>query len=144
MNWGKGIALVLILFILGLAFLVYKTTEVTSEMVTDNYYEKELAYEEVIEGKRNLQKLSEEIQVKIDAEKVSIQFPKELIQENIKGNILFYRPSDPKKDRTTAIALKDYVQNIDIQNFITGNYQVQITFEVDGNKYYFEKNIYIP
>lgn len=144
MNWGKGIALVLIIFVLGLAFLVYKTTEVTSEMVTENYYEKELSYQEIIEGKKNIQQLSEKIEINIKDGKLVVSFPKELTQEDIKGSILFYRPSDPKKDRTTDIQLKNHTQEIDLQNFVTGNYQAQITFSVNDKKYYFEKDIYVP
>lgn len=144
MNWGKGIALVLVIFIFGMAFLVYKTTEVSSTMVADNYYEKELLFDEVMEGKKNIQQLKEKIEVIVTTEKITILFPKELNKEDIVGSILFYRPNDPKKDRIIPIALDNYVQNIDIKKFITGNYQVQITFTVKYKKYYFEKNIFIP
>jgi hypothetical protein len=144
MNWGKGIALVLIIFVLGLAFLVYKTTEVESEMVTENYYEKELSYEKIIEGKRNINLLKEDVKIEVQTNEIAIIFPKELEASKIVGNILFYRPSDTKKDRTVPIQLANNVQLVDIKNFTTGNYQVQITFSEGEKEYYFEKNIFVP
>ena len=48
MNWGKGITLVIILFIITMLGMVYVASKQTNEMVEANYYDKELKYQNLI------------------------------------------------------------------------------------------------
>jgi hypothetical protein len=52
MSWGKGIILVFVVFVLGIGVLVYRSMTKNIDLVTTNYYEKELKYQEQID-KRN-------------------------------------------------------------------------------------------
>lgn len=144
MNWGKGIALTIFVFILGMAFLVYKTTEVESEMVTDNYYEKELHHEEVIQAKKNMLLLSRKPEISIQDGTLQVIFPKEFDVTTAIGEIVLYRPSDPKKDKKYTIAIdENNVQKIPTNELSVGIYQVQLSWQQNQIDYYFEKDIYI-
>lgn len=143
MSWGKGIALVIVAFILWISFLVYKTTLVTSEMVTDNYYEKELKYEEVIQAKRNLQKLNEELVIQQRNDSVLITFPKEF-DATSRGEIYFYRPSNPKQDKTFPIDLTHTSTQVITKNNLTrGVYQIQVSWNQNSTPYFFEQTLFI-
>jgi len=143
MNWGKGITIVIILFIGWIAFLIYKTGEVTSEMVTDNYYEKELVYEKVIQAKRNVQQLSALPTISQQQNNVLITFPKE-VTTAATGNIIFYRPNNPQQDKKYTITINDNnAQNIATTDLTKGVYQIQLTWQQNNTPYYYEQNIFI-
>jgi hypothetical protein len=143
MNWGKGITIVIILFIGWIAFLIYKTGEVTSEMVTDNYYEKELVYEKVIQAKRNVQQLSALPTISQQQNNVLITFPEE-VTTAATGNIVFYRPNNPQQDKKYTITINNNnAQNIATSDLTKGVYQIQLTWQQNNIPYYYEKNIFI-
>ncbi len=53
-SWGHGVVIALaafIIFILSMLFL-FPNGQKNSEMVTDNYYEEELQYQDVIDAKK--------------------------------------------------------------------------------------------
>ncbi len=55
MNWGVGIAIVYILFVLGMLTLVFKSRSQKIDLVTENYYQQELAYQEEIDAKQRVE-----------------------------------------------------------------------------------------
>ena len=57
-NWGTGIAITLVLFIGLMSFMVFKSTQQRFDLVSENYYEEELNYQEVIDQKRNSSNVS--------------------------------------------------------------------------------------
>jgi hypothetical protein len=52
MNWGHKIAIVIAAFVIGMLSMVYFASQQTNEMIDDNYYQKELAYQDIINAKR--------------------------------------------------------------------------------------------
>jgi hypothetical protein len=61
MSWGYKILIVYILFIGMILGMVYVASRQTNEMQDDNYYAKELVYQSVIDGKNNLNALTEKL-----------------------------------------------------------------------------------
>ena len=45
MNWGYKIILVYVLFVAGIVFLVVRSSMENTDLVTSDYYEKELKYQ---------------------------------------------------------------------------------------------------
>ena len=54
MNWGHKITLVFIVFAIAILGMVYVASQQTNELQDENYYEKELVYQTVIDGRNNL------------------------------------------------------------------------------------------
>ena len=50
MNWGYKILLVFAVFVAGILFLVYKSSNQKMDLVTTDYYEKELKYQQKIDA----------------------------------------------------------------------------------------------
>ena len=67
MNWGYKILLVYLIFILGILFMVFKSSTQKTDLVTTDYYAKELKYQEKIDEMKQVvaQLLDEEDSVKI-------------------------------------------------------------------------------
>ena len=54
MNWGYKILLTVIIFILVMVFFVYVSMQQKNELIENNYYEKELAYQSKIDASARL------------------------------------------------------------------------------------------
>ncbi len=142
-NWGKKLIIVYSVFVLGMGFMVYQCTRQKTDMVTSNYYEKELKYQEVIDGLQNANSLSTAISIEQDDQaSITLTMPPESIQA--KGSVEFYRPSDASKDFSAALLMDDNgKQFFDRGKFIDGLYKVKVNWEKDGRQFYAEQSIFI-
>jgi hypothetical protein len=139
-NWGTGIFIVIVLIFGGvIAFFIYSTS-LDINLVENNYYEKELVYEERIQKIRNADNLAEKIRIESIDGYIVLHFPDTLKNAAIKGSILFYRPSDEGKDFTLPISLDDSLrQFISKENIFSGKYLIKMEWEMDGIHYYQEE-----
>lgn len=145
MDWGKGIALSFVIFAILLAFLVYKTGEVTSEMVTDNYYEKELEYNAQYDARKNVLGLSEKPVIELTSTELVITYPAEAISENTRGEVYFYSINNVSKDKLYTIKTDTLNRQTFGKEILTsGNYNIQLKWATDSVEYLFDKNIFIP
>lgn len=143
-NWGTGIFIVITLFILTvIAFFIYMSS-LDINLVEDNYYEKELVYQEKIDKIANSRTLSEQIKITADKERIQIRFPSVTTGKSPEGTILFFRPSDPGLDYSIPIALNDSsMQFIDAGRMGPGRYIVKIDWSLDDQLYYHEEGLMI-
>lgn len=142
-NWGTGILLTIILFILAVVGFYIYSSNLDINLVEENYYEKELAYQQKIDRIKNTGQLPEPVIVKLEKKQLILDFPQIFNGKEIDGNILFYRPSDPNKDFTVALQLNDSVsQAIDASRLDPGRYVIKIDWIVDGKAYYYEEEIF--
>ncbi|MCK5776801.1 MAG: FixH family protein [Bacteroidales bacterium] len=140
-NWGTGIFLTLVGIILFLAFLVSKTFEYKINKVSDDYYDKGLNHSEHMNRVENSILYNDEFQV-IHTDVCTVKFPTFFIGKEIKGNILFFRPSDYERDRVFEIKLdKKGSQTIELTEFLKGRYIVRSTFTCDHIDYFLEEEI---
>ena len=61
MNWGYKILLVYVVFVAGIMFLVFKSSSQKMDLVTTDYYAKELKYQQKIDAMNKVQKLSDTV-----------------------------------------------------------------------------------
>jgi hypothetical protein len=145
MNWGTGIAITLALFIGAMVYTMYLVTQQRFDLVTTNYYEAELAYQETIDRKENALTLSDESHLRIVDGKIELQFPTQLKGQTANAQILLYCQTDARKDFT--LTQKDWtVANVPLsaQKMTTGKWIAKVTLDTPGAKYYFEPSIVIP
>jgi len=143
-NWGTGIFIVIVLFILAVvAFLIY-VSNLDIKMVEDNYYDKELAYQDRIDKLNNTDSLPWKIYFKQEPGIIIIQFPQLDTVLTPAGTILFYRPSDPEKDFSFPLQLNDSsLQVIDITGINKGKWVIKLDWEMGGKEYYYEEEVFI-
>ncbi|HRN47850.1 MAG TPA: FixH family protein, partial [Niabella sp.] len=75
MSWKYIVILILAFFLVGILSMVYVAHRQTNEMIDDNYYDKELAYQGVIDAKRNMQGLNDSVLVTESDSEVKVQIP---------------------------------------------------------------------
>ncbi len=76
-----------------------------SEMITENYYEEELAYQKVIDAKNNADLLPEKPKYNQDQSGIKVIFPEDINNENSKFTIDLHRADDQKLDVKREIKL---------------------------------------
>ena len=98
MNWGYKILLVYAVFVSGIMFLVFKSSSQKVDLVTTDYYAKELKYQQKINAMNRVQDLSDTVKYEMDKGKLIIEFPKDFSGTKVTGNVVLYCPSDENKD----------------------------------------------
>ncbi|WP_121666922.1 FixH family protein [Mesonia aquimarina] len=144
LNWGYSIVIAIVCFISFIMFFVIKMStdkKYEHDLVTEEYYKQELAYQSEIDARQNSAELIENIQVKNTAEGITILFPNK--KKNISGTILLYRPSNKKLDLEFPIDSAQKEMLIPTEKLVEGKYELSIHWDSDGTSYLFKKNLKI-
>lgn len=110
MSWGYRITILTLGFVCFMTFLVISAFRQDFDLVTEDYYAKELQFQNQIEKQSNQMQLKDSLSCIVSDNNVIIKFPDELIQNNITGEVLFFRPSDADKDVKRLINSKNGVE----------------------------------
>jgi len=145
MGWGKKIAVLYIGFVvLTLAFVVFAMNQ-RVDLVIDNYYEKELKYQEQIDKSKRTKELKEKTEIQLLEKTVKIKFPSRPDKNIQKDFILFYRPSDPSKDVKIQVSADSLgFQFIPMEKFAKGFWKIKLNWTSAGSEFYDEGMLNIP
>jgi hypothetical protein len=144
MNWGNRILLLYLAFVALIITLVVFSFSQKVDLVSPDYYARELNFESEIIKMKNEAALVEKPKVILSNEQLQISFPTAFKDKKITGTVLVYKPSDANADYTQAIdAIKEEVK-ISTHNFSAGMRKVKITWKVDSLYYLTESVIVIP
>lgn len=137
MHWGKGILIAICIFVGGIITMVVVSFKYTNELMEDNYYEKELLYQNIIDGENNLLRLGEGVEFNNGAETFTIKLPLGAIGNISGGNIEFLRPSGKQFDRTVKLAVDaEGTQVFNKSDFEPGYYKARISWKNEETPYY--------
>ena len=144
MNWGKGIAIAFILFAAYIGFLVVITLREDFYLVSEDYYKKEIEYQQQINREVNHSKLQEKPTIVFVAQKneLVISFPAS-IKPSENGIIHLFRPSNAEIDKKFSLILNDGIQRIPLNNMAKGLWKVKFNWNWKGEEYYQEQTIVI-
>jgi len=143
-NWGTGIIIAFICFI---AFILYFVIAMNTnkkynhDLVTEDYYNEELQYQNDIDKQNNAKSLNKNITYHKTNEGIIIQFPKELEIEKITGKVFLYRPSNKQLDFEIPISLSNTHLLIPDKSLVDGRWNIKIDWQYNGNSYLFKETI---
>ena len=142
MNWGNKLLVAFIAFAGMMSVLVYKALHTNFELVEKEYYKSELKYQEVIDGTKRANSLSNSVQFAQNGKAVTIQMPDEMRNAATKGKVWFYCAYNAAQDKQFDLqpdptGLQAFPDNT-IQ---PGNYLVKVSWEKDGLNYYSERQL---
>ena len=106
-SWGHGVALALASFIIFILYMVlyFGHGMKTAEMVSDDYYNEELNYQDVIDAKNNADSLKvKPVYLQKDTG-ITLTFPAEISPESKKASVILYRIEDANLDVTKEVVL---------------------------------------
>jgi len=140
-NWGTGILIFIVLFLIAIvSFVIFATTQKVN-LVEEDYYPKELNFDSQMEKNANTEALSEKVIFgQIEDSLIFIHFPKFFIPEQVEGSIHIYRPSDDKEDLLYRIKLdSNAYQLLPADNLLPGKYIIKLDWTFEGVEYYQEQ-----
>jgi hypothetical protein len=144
MNWGHKITIVIILFILLMLGMVFVAFNQTNEMVDENYYDKEIKYQTLIDAAENLNKVSSLKLIDQNKNEITLKLPISLIHEFKNGKLEFLKNDREKDDRSfNFIPDSEGIFKINAQKIPSGSYKVRISWMSQGKNYYREQNLYV-
>ena len=142
LSWGYLITFGYLAFVGGMCFLVYKATSQKFDLVTNDYYDQELKYQQVIDQSANTAKLSAPLTISKTATELKIEFPAEMKDKKKEVDFYLYYPADAKRDfrKSMSISENEIIQALSAA--MKGLYQLKLSWQVDSVKYYFEKKLF--
>lgn len=140
-SWGFGIALLYTVFAVSILGLVWQSFGQKIELVTDNYYEKELEFDAQIAKSNRAKALPEPLMWSISNDSLRLRFPGLATG----GKLTFLRPSDAAAD--TVIAVSQNVGSeiaVALSAFRKGAYRLKADWTMADGGYYSEHIVVIP
>lgn len=135
-NWGTGIFIFIALFLLACGFVIFKSFQQRNDLVSEEYYPQGLEYQKQIDRFAKANALSGQISISEDPQALIITYPNELKGKDVKGEVVFFRPSDENADFKDSIRFDSaMVQQIPLQKFINGKYVAKFLWTMDGKEY---------
>ena len=143
-HWGWGILLVYLTFMSVFLFFFYKSFDElkTNELVTEDYYEKELVYGDVLEKKQNADTMRVQVQINPVDEGLLVIFPEYISKEKFQGKLTLYKPDNKALDREIKLVL-DSINRFLVkeEEFIPGRWNIILEWELDKIPYFKEQKI---
>jgi len=143
-NWGTGIVIAFIGFI---AFIMYFVVSMNindkydHDLVTEEYYKEELAYQNEIDKLNNAKTLETDITYNKTNEGLVIQFPNNLDAKKITGKMFLYRPSNKQLDFENSISLSNTHLLIPDKRLVDGRWNIKIDWQYNGKSYLYKASI---
>ena len=144
MNWGNRVIIILVIFVAGILSMVYISMRQTNEVVDANYYEQEMMYQQVIDGKKNLGSLDDSVTIKSDGAVIKIAFPASTVAQLDSGSIQFMKLSNAKDDKFIPMSgSRTDLYQVPLSYIAKGFYKVRIRWSNEGKPYYHEQHFNI-
>lgn len=140
LSWGYKIAIAYLLFVAGILYLVFRANNEHFDLVTENYYEQELKYQDIIDQKKRVAHLSAAPVIAYKNNQLSIQFPAECAGSAVKGEVYLYRASDASQDIRQSFETNSSAYNKQFNLSLAGLYTVKLSWEWKGEQYFQEQN----
>ncbi|MFS4466781.1 FixH family protein [Maribacter sp. 2210JD10-5] len=144
LHWGTGIVLAFIGFIGFILFFVVRMsieTHSNHELVTADYYKKELEYQTEINAQNNASEKNAELWVTKVTDGLKIVFPKDMNPENIQGTVSFYRPSNKHLDFDLPVSLSNSYLLIPDKRLLDGRWDIAVAWEYNEEQYLHKEKI---
>ncbi len=143
-NWGKGIIVGMLAFISFIMYFVITMSideKYSHDLVTEEYYAKEMMYQTEIDAETNTYALKERIMGKRTNEGWLLVFPKELEPSKIKGKVFLYRPSNEKLDFDLPLNPTSSNLLIPDNKMLDGRWNITMEWVYEGTSYLYKKQI---
>ncbi len=143
-NWGTGLAIGLTLFIGFILFFVIKIStdkKYDYDLVTEEYYKKEMVYQKEIDDEENSNTLSGSISGEKTEAGWVLTFPENLDYSKITGTVILYRPSNKNLDFEMPLRLSDQNLLIPDEQLVTGRWNTIVQWSYNGKDYLYKNEI---
>ena len=144
--WPLGIVLTLVVFVLGTVSLIVMACSQGTDLVSPDYYEKELRFQGQIDRVERTRNAASQASVAYDAagKCITVSLPTDQLRRGVTGHIELYRPSTAGMDR--AIDLQpdpNGVQRLDAADLAPGLWKVRVSWTTGGQEYFLDQKVVV-
>lgn len=139
MSWGWKIALFYGSFVAFMLFMVFMAVRQDFDLVSEDYYEQEIAYQDRIDQMNNAAADGQEVTITKSDAGYELAFTGKA--ENVK--VQFFRPSDESKDVVLEEASVEEPFVVAADRFSMGKYLVKVEWRSNGKTYFQEQNLFV-
>ena len=141
-NWGYKITIVYLVFAVGMMAMVYLATMQNRDLVAEDYYEQELAYQKVIDQSAQTAALSSAVSISRKGDELNIELPAEFKGSLSEGNWNLYYAADKQRDLHGDFHTANGIGHLKIDDNTKGQYLLKLQWQNNGIVYYYEENIF--
>ncbi|MFD2100723.1 FixH family protein [Flagellimonas iocasae] len=145
-NWGTGIVLAFIGFITFILYFVFRMStddRANHDLVTEEYYKKELTYQQDIDASKTADEFNANLNVEKSEEGLTIVFPERFDPAKITGIVSLYRPSNKHLDTDFPISLSKTHLLIPDNRLVGGRWDITVKWQYEGKTFlHKEKLVY--
>ena len=145
-SWGIKIIITFAVFAAGIFTMVAVSMMNDTDLVSENYYEQEIKYQDQIDLLNKSAHLNESVILTQEGNELILNVS-ELKKEGdnpYEGKILFYRGSDAKKDFDIPFDPDaNGIQKINSEKLAKGYWKVSLKLNKNGDEYFVEKKIFV-
>ena len=142
-NWGTGILIFLILFVLGAVGFVIFTLQFDANLVHKDYYEKGVDYSEQMKVNQRSVQFKNAFQIQLQENYLIVEIDESLSSKIDSGSVLLFRPSDRNRDIQLQVESKASRVSFPKQDLIHGRYILKFYWYSEGLKYEVDRPINI-
>ena len=141
-NWGHGLLLFILLFLATMCMMVYVAMQQRNDMVDEHYYQKEMAYQGLLDAKENLQTITTQSIFVQYENTLRIEFPIGTYDPVSEGKIELIRTDNSDLDlEFSLIGYDEETFTISKSQLQQGMYKIRAHWTSRGKAYYAEENI---
>lgn len=127
-HWGHAVIIYFSMFVLFILFMVYQASQQTFDLVSENYYDEEIAYQSTIDEQHRANELPTQASLSIADNVLSVRIPSEVAAES--GEIYLFSPVATKRDKRYALNTDATgLQMLDFGKLEKGIYDVQVRWK---------------
>jgi hypothetical protein len=144
--WPLGIFAVCSIFVVSTAGLVVMACSQKVELVSPDYYEKEIKYQAQIDRVERTSREANQAAIAYDAARhnITICLPPGQAQGSVKGTVELYRPSAAGMDRSVRLDPDARgVQRLDASVLAPGLWKVRVSWTFEKRNYYLEQKVVV-
>lgn len=140
MNWGKSIVLTFVLFACFIGYFVYQMTTNRVDLVRDDYYQDEIAFQQQIDRVSRTARLPAKptLTYSPEQQRISVQIPMQW-QE---GSLTLYRPNNRDQDHTYPLQPSAAQPTVGVLE--KGLWRMKLSWQANHQDYYYEQTLTIP
>ncbi len=143
LNWGYSIILFFIAFFtLMIGFVIFSFRQST-DLVTEDYYEKGAAYTIQMEINSRSAVYKDSIRLTNQGQMVIAGFANSITRMADTMHIYFYRPSDKKSDYRINLLIHNDSVSIEKKALASGRYVVKFQWNSEAKNYEIEKEYFV-
>ncbi|MBN1446355.1 MAG: FixH family protein [Bacteroidetes bacterium] len=144
--WALGISIVIVVFLVASIALTVIISQEDIHLVQEDYYEKDLKYQQEIDSRKRAEALEQKPEIILDrtAQSCSIRFPERERYDAIGGEVTFFRISDAAHDRVIPLRLgEDGKQYISVSGMASGQWVLKLKWNEGGREFSMEQRLYL-